>query len=163
MKNNKAAFDYNNDGLLNQSDVKILQDVILWILPLSPTLDWKTGDLNKDNKLTAADIMLYNRQLQDCLKSICWNWTKEWTEQCDDWNQNNWDWCNNICEIEKKTLPTCGNNIIEAPEQCDGSGCAKWQTCAAAWSKNACTCQTEIIKEPIPTTPPTRDGWKMDR
>jgi cysteine-rich repeat protein len=121
-----------------------------------------------------------------CVAS-CGNNIVEETEQCDDGNNTNRDWCSSTCKIDwwgsswwwssawssswggssawSSTgwwTPTCGNNLIESPEQCDGSGCAKWQTCAPAWSKNACTCQFDIVKNPTPT-PPTRDDWKNDR
>lgn len=31
---------------------------------------------------------------------VCWNWYKEWTEQCDDSNLTNWDWCSSVCVTE---------------------------------------------------------------
>lgn len=31
---------------------------------------------------------------------VCWNWWKEWTEQCDDSNTTNWDWCSSTCITE---------------------------------------------------------------
>lgn len=31
---------------------------------------------------------------------VCWNWYKEWTEQCDDSNLVNGDWCSSTCILE---------------------------------------------------------------
>lgn len=66
--------------------------------------------------------------------------------------------------------PSCGDWYVTKWEECDPNswkfsgniGCSQWQTCAPAWSKAACTCQFEVIKETVPT-PPTRDDWSNDR
>ena len=62
----------------------------------------------------------------------CGNWTKEIWEDCDNWNNNWYDW---ICSFEcKSTTSKCWNNIKEQWEDCDD-----W---AANWtnnSKNNCT------------------------
>lgn len=36
----------------------------------------------------------------------CWNWTREWSEQCDDGNTDNNDWCSSSCQWE---VPDCSN------------------------------------------------------
>lgn len=90
--------------------------------------------------------------------STAW-WSLWWSTTA--WWSTSWE-CINCKKVYKESTPTCGNNIIEKGEQCDGSGCAKWQTCAPAGSKNACTCEDGMIIENTPT-PPTRDDWWNDR
>jgi cysteine-rich repeat protein len=65
-------------------------------------------------------------------------------EECDDANQNNGDGCSNICKTEyryvmtsaQERLPICGNDILEAGEQCDGK-VADGLTCANFHGFNA--------------------------
>lgn len=37
-------------------------------------------------------------------KEFCWDGMINWYETCDDWNTNNWDWCNSYCKLEN---PIC--------------------------------------------------------
>jgi len=61
---------------------------------------------------------------------ICGNGCIEGTEQCDDGNTTNLDGCDSNCQIEG---PRCGDNNVDAGEECDGTGiplCAAGSYCA---------------------------------
>src|SRR3989344_8681 len=64
---------------------------------------------------------------------ICGNGIREGTEQCDDYNLNSGDGCNELCQLE---TAICGNAQLESGEWCDDG---------AADSNDGCTyaCQQE--------------------
>jgi cysteine-rich repeat protein len=47
-------------------------------------------------------------QVEPVFEAICGNGAVEWTEQCDDGNTDNNDWCNDQCEPEVPTPGVCG-------------------------------------------------------
>jgi cysteine-rich repeat protein len=57
--------------------------------------------------------------------NACGNGIRNFEEQCDDGNFDNFDSCNNVCG-----RPTCGNAVLEINEECDdgnntdGDGCS---------------------------------------
>jgi cysteine-rich repeat protein len=34
------------------------------------------------------------------IETVCWDGKQNWTEQCDDWNTKDGDWCDSSCMIE---------------------------------------------------------------
>lgn len=101
---NKGLFDYNDDWLINWGDINFLQNIILGIR--SPKA-WKIYDLNKNWWITTFDILLYQKLINECNSSICWNLNIENFEECDDWNNVNWDGCSAACAIEKPNNVYC--------------------------------------------------------
>ena len=69
-------------------------------------------------------------------ESECWNWLVEDWEQCDNWNNNWYDW---MCSFECKTTNAiCWNGLLESWEQCD-----HWNN---NWSANdLCTNKCTIV------------------
>ncbi len=75
---------------------------------------------------------------------VCWNWIKQIWEECDNWENNGYDWkCSFDC---KKTKTICWNGTKETWEDCDDWG-ANW----TASSENNCSikCTTNISPKPI--------------
>ncbi len=161
-----TVFDFNNDWIFNETDIILLQKIISGN-EICPT--WKVCDLNRDGVLDKNDKKLLNAIINNKFQVCnigCGNSIVEWTEQCDDWNFTNWDWCNNMCEKEKLQEPFCGNGILDKWEQCDGvwqAQCGKWATCSTTW-KAPCTCQYSEVIGPDKIPEGTSDGkaWTKD-
>ncbi len=72
------------------------------------------------------------------------------SEACDDGNTSNGDGCSFICEVEGPPGAVCGNNIIEAGEECDGTAYTIDGTyapyasgvCSASCTYNSCITTT---------------------
>jgi len=95
-----------------------------------------------------------------CFKAVCWNWIKENTEICDQWD-NNWTWifkdwysCNETCSINTPENALCWNgkiDVVETPilwlikttvEQCDNWWKNDWLT-AVNWL--TCNAKCEVV------------------
>ncbi|MCI7804445.1 MAG: dockerin type I domain-containing protein, partial [Oscillospiraceae bacterium] len=58
----EIAGDVNNDGILNVSDIVMLQK---WLLCSGDLTDWKAGDLNKDNVINVFDLCIMRCMLAE--------------------------------------------------------------------------------------------------
>ncbi len=70
----------------------------------------------------------------DCVSDIlltCGDGIVQSGEECDDGNTVSGDGCSSICKLEKRTPPSCGNNVWEPDqgEECDGTDTPAGQQC----------------------------------
>lgn len=83
--------------------------VYAWLKPSSIKKE-KQGQTNDNNPIVNIDNTIIAKDpVNSGIAGYCWDWTlqKNLWEECDDWNNNNWDWCSATCSYE---LPNC--NVI---------------------------------------------------
>ncbi len=71
----------------------------------------------------------------------CWNWVREWNEQCDLWKNQNWKG-NYYCSKDCKERSTCENHWYNIGEKCDNCSEDLGAICIDNWG----TCWNNIIE-----------------
>jgi len=116
----------------------------------------------EDNTTTAQDLEnILNKENEDNIFYVKWvgtignlcnnyqecgNWIIEWTEDCDDWNKNNNDSCQNDCKYptisSSTTTPQiswfCWDKIVNNNEECDDGNNENADDCLNTCKKNIC-------------------------
>jgi len=108
---------------------------------------------------------------------LCGNWTINAGEQCDDWNNNNWDWCNASCIKEYSgwggwahlTMDNCQLPYSKLPwanrDGIDGSPSYYDRTCIGEWEENEteeCSIPSAYDKELIKSYKYACELWLTD-
>lgn len=70
---------------------------------------------------------------------VCWNWHIDAGEDCDDGDQDNYNSCNNNCEIPWSWGSECWDWTQDANEACDD-----WNTLSWDWCSSTCTIEGDI-------------------
>ena len=113
-------------------------------MPVNSSTSYNTSATTTGCNYTCNAGYIWN-WINACIPNIaCWNWTREWWEQCDDWNTSDWDWCDLSCQREtqtytcsdKPTIWTIWNTVSNYIQTCSVSN---WTTCTSRIPANSST------------------------
>lgn len=121
--------DTNRDGILSVAEMRKSISAMITAIARN-TL---TYDLNTSGKTDKADLKVLITSIRSFLVAECGNGTVEGSEQCDDGNQINNDFCTGLCKNA-----TCGDGFKQNAELCDDGNRIDTDSCRNTCVTNDC-------------------------